>query len=167
MNTIEKIKILNAYKSGQTIEEYSKIAPDSLSYKPSLITREDLPDYDFDFRRYTYKIQKKPKYRPYETVSEFIEDYNAKLSCQYGVSYQPTPLEKPVIFVKGPYGGSFNSKVDRLVDSFVDSFGSATMVHIASLSTSYPDKFENGWVNMKELYEYFTYLDGSKIGKER
>lgn len=168
MNTIDKIKILNAYKSGQTIEEYSKLTLDSLGdNKPSLFTKEDLPDYDFDFRRYTYKVQKKPKYRPYETVAEFVKDYTDKLVKQYGINYQLTPLERPIIFVKGPCGDTFDSKVDRLVDSFVDSFGSATMVHIASLSTSYPDKFKNGWVNMEKLYKYFTYLDGSKIGKEK
>lgn len=87
-------------------------------------------------------IDDSPKYRPYETVDELVADWKAKASTRF-VSHD---LRMPPIWVK--------KTLERWMITGFDKDGGCN-VFIGYY-----------WVTLEELFEKFTYLDGTPCGKE-
>ena len=95
----------------------------------------------WDWVDYDYRVKEEPKYRPYKDTEEMINDF-----CERSGAKR-SKMGEPCIWVK-----EINSIVKRLVVAYFDN----------SLYTQYCTSFDN-WT-MKELFEKFTFLDGSPCG---
>lgn len=100
------------------------------------------PSWDWD--SYDYRVKEESGTRPYESTNEMIEDF-----CQRA-KLETTSILKPAIWLKEK-----NSNTKRLIVSFV---GDCVYTHFGN-------DFDNWTLN--ELFDRFTYLDGSLVGKER
>lgn len=90
-----------------------------------------------------YRVKEEPKYVPYENTEELIEDFCKRSGAKR------SPMGEPFIWLK-----EINSTTKRLVVTYFDE----------SLNTQYCNAFDN-WT-MKELFEKFTFLNGSPVGKK-
>lgn len=97
----------------------------------------------WDWFTYDYRVKEEPQYRPYENTNEMIEDF-----CQRA-KLETTSMLMPVIWIKEK-----DSNTKRMVLSFV---GDCVYTHFGN-------EFDNWTLN--ELFDRFTYLDGSLVGKE-
>lgn len=83
------------------------------------------------------------RYRPYESTDEMIEDF-----CKR-TRFEPTSMLMPVIWLKEK-----KSNTKRLILGFVGN----------AVSTNYGTDIDT-W-SLNELFDRFTYMDGSPVGKE-
>lgn len=88
------------------------------------------------------KVEKEPQYRPYKDTEEMIADYKER----FNVSKVPS-FCLPLIWVKDK--PAFNSEGARLI--------AETFKHVVRLG--------NSTVHLQNLFDYYTYLDGSPCGK--
>ena len=79
-----------------------------------------------------------------KTTEEMIEDFCKRARLE------PTPMSIPAIWLKEK-----NSTTKRLVISFAGD----------CVYSQFSSEFDNWTLN--ELFDRFTYLDGSPVGKER
>ena len=97
----------------------------------------------WDWYKNDYRIKEEPKYVPYENTEELIEDFCKRSGAKR------SPMGEPFIWLKEK-----NSTTKRLVIAHFDK-------HI---STQFCNSFDT-W-SMNGLFDNFTYLDGSPIGKK-
>ena len=90
---------------------------------------------------YDYRVKEEPKYVPYENTEELIEDFCKRSGAKR------SPMGEPFIWVK--YKAEVNI-AKCLITSFTDSFA-----YISSKKYS-----------LSELFDDFTYFDGSPCGKK-
>lgn len=95
----------------------------------------------WDWVGFDYRIKEEPKYRPYENTEEMIEDF-----CERSGAKRSN-MGEPFIWVE--YKAEVNI-AKCLITSFTDSFA-----YISSKKYS-----------LSELFDDFTYLNGSPCGKE-
>ena len=88
-----------------------------------------------------YRVKEEPKYRPYKDTEEMINDF-----CERSGAKRST-MGEPFIWVK--YKAEVNI-AKCLITSFTDSFA-----YISSKKYS-----------LSELFDDFTYCDGTPIGKK-
>ena len=114
---------------------------------------------DFHFYGTREECQKwidehKSKYRPYKDCEEMKRDFDKRLMELIGLERVENPMSSPLIWVKRKeYGTEF------LVTAFDNSkyLGTERLPCV---------NIQDTWVNFEELFEGYTYLDGSPIGKE-
>lgn len=135
-NIEEMIKVMKAYKNGETIERrikrYIKGCDDSWVTIPSPIWNW----YDYD-----YRVKSKEKIRPYKSSNEMIEDYCSRANINL------SPMEVPSIWIKDKMADFKRQIIAYVDDTVYVNFG-------ANLDC----------YNYKELLKLFTYVDGSPIG---
>ena len=90
---------------------------------------------------YDYRVKEEPKYVPYENTEELIEDFCKRSGAKR------SPMGEPFIWVE--YKAEVNI-AKCLITSFTDSFA-----YISSKKYS-----------LSELFDDFTFLDGSPCGKK-
>ena len=96
------------------------------------------PEWDAPLFMYRIKPEQ-PTYRPYEATIEFVLDFEERFSRQ-------KQRELPLIWVKHK-----QTNKNRLITGFAE-----TSVEITSKAKD---------VDMKKLFELYTFLDGSPCGK--
>ena len=92
------------------------------------------------------------QYRPFNDCDELIEHYQKKYESAVGYDIYFPSLYKPSIWVKSKAYGT-----DNLITAFDndnESIGGSCVF------------FQDIWVDMKELFDNFTFLDGSPCGLE-
>lgn len=132
MKTIqEMIEVMQAFEEGKPIQFWSRASKDW----------EDCTVPIWNWAAYDYRIKpeepKESKYRQYENVIEFIDDYKERFNLQ-------------TIWLRG--GAGCNSGLRLLVIGFD---GDKNDVDIGGL----------GWFGMEPLFKTFVYLDGTPCGK--
>ncbi len=86
------------------------------------------------------------KYRPYKDTDELIEDWKERASAYGSAHFSKNPMFCPSIWVKG----SGSSICKHLITDFIDR----------NVTT-----YNYVWT-LEELFEGFTYLDGTPCGKK-
>jgi hypothetical protein len=92
------------------------------------------------------------QYQPFKDCIELIECYQKKYKSAVGCDIYFPSLYKPCIWVKSKAYGT-----DNLITAFDndnESIGGSCVF------------LQDIWVDMKELFDNFTFLDGSPCGKE-
>lgn len=100
------------------------------------------PKPSWNWHNNDYRVKEEPKCRPYESSDEMIEDFCKRAGLE------PTSMLMPVIWLKEK-----NSTTKRMIMSFVGDY----------VYTPFGNDFDN-W-SFNELFNKFTYLDGSPVGK--
>lgn len=92
-----------------------------------------------------YKIEDSVKdaYRPYETQEEFVNDFKTRVKA-YGEDFQKCPMLNPLIWVKHE--------------------GDDQMYGITGFADDYVKFSGNNYTAFSELFNNWTYLDGSIVG---
>lgn len=123
-------------------ERYSPMVVGILNTDDDMFVIEDETDNGFVVAPFIAEIiEEKPKYRPYESCEEMVEDF-----CErFGIVKNDYSL--PMIWMKAAQG----SKI--LITAF-----SGSEEHV-----SFSD---GGYAGMVRIFRDFTYLDGSPVGKE-
>lgn len=95
----------------------------------------------YSAKGFAYLVEKVPKLEiePYQSIEEMKSDWASYMG------YPPKPMTNPLIWIKAKF-----TKSETIISGFVDS----TTVLIGSQE-----------LTLDELFEDFTYLDGSPIGK--
>lgn len=94
---------------------------------------------------------KPKKYRPFNNCDELIELFQTKCASEMGCStYFPT-LYKACVWVKHKEYGTENLII--AFDNDNESIGGSCVF------------IQDIWVDMKELFDNFTFLDGTPVGK--
>lgn len=93
-------------------------------------------------------------YRPFKDCDEMIEHYHEKYKSAVGCDIYFPPLYKPSIWIKSKV-----YKTELLITGYDNDtkglrYGSCVYTSIYK------------WIDMKELFDNFTFLDGSPCGKE-
>ena len=91
-------------------------------------------------------------YRPFNDCSELIECYQRKYKSTVGCDIYFPSLYKPCIWVKSKMYGTDNLITAFDVDN--ESIGGSCVF------------IQDIWIDMKELFDNFTFLDGSPCGNE-
>ena len=100
---------------------------------------------------YLIKESKEEKFRPYSNPDEMIEDFKKRYNSYGGWSGKENPMYNPMIWIKSKITG-FRHLVTDYSD---DNCGHCNKICI--WVGTLPIKF-------KELYENYTYLDGTPCG---
>ena len=103
----------------------------------------DIDSPIWNWAMYNYRVKEGTKYVPYENTEELIEDFCKRSGAKRSL------MGEPFIWIK-----EIDSTTKRLVVTYFDD----------SLNTQYCEISDN-W-NMKELFEKFTFLDGTPVGKK-
>ena len=90
-------------------------------------------------------IEEPPKYRPYNDTNEMIEDFKKRFCSNTTIPKHSMPL----IWLNNR-----NIRCRFLVATFGDD-----SVHLNGNEIY-------SWMNMRDLFRYMEYLDGSPVGKE-
>lgn len=123
--------------------------PDELIEKTLLRISGSVNPFEVDGTKFTFireVIEENPTYRPYESMEEMLKDFNERFRIPTPASPQ---LSIPFIWVE--------SKSDN---------GTAYLVNGYDESTVFEVLVGNDWCGTGDLLEYYTYLDGSPVGKE-
>lgn len=139
--TKEKIVVMQAYDEGKQIQikdgGYDDWSDWNADYEPN-----------WDWQQFKYRIKpEEPIYRPYESIDEMVEDY-----CDKSGELRLARLSMPYIWVK--YKNKRWGDTKHLLTSFNNACEGHSYVWIA-----------NGWVSLEELFDDYTYLNGSPCGK--
>lgn len=103
--------------------------------------RELKNDVGWDWIHFDYRVKEEPKYRPYKDTEEMINDF-----CERSGAKR-SKMGEPFIWVK--YKAEVNI-AKCMITSFTDNFAYTP-------SRKY---------SLSELFDDFTYCDGSPIGKK-
>jgi len=93
-------------------------------------------------------IKKEKQYRPFNDCNELIEYYQKKYESAVGCDIYFPSLYKPCIWLKSKEYG-----VEVMITGFDDKAGSVPCVFL-----------EDMWKDMDDLFNDFTFLDGSPVG---
>lgn len=80
MNTEDKIKVMQAFLKGKTIQVKS------IEYNSDW---EDIADTNWNWDDYEYRVKPEPEYRPYKDTDEMIEDYKVRSKCPFDLNMFP------------------------------------------------------------------------------
>ena len=94
-------------------------------------------------------IKKEKQYRPFNDCDELIKHYQKKNESEVGCGIYFPSLYKPCIWVKSKEYGA-----ELMITGFNNKAGSVPCVFL-----------EDMWKNMDNLFNDFTFLDGSPVGK--
>lgn len=98
-------------------------------------------------------VQKENHYRPFKDCDELKKHYLNLYKKKVGFIPVDSGLDVPYIWVKSKEYGT-----DNLITAFDcdnESIGGSCV------------SIQEVWIDMKELFNYFTFLDGSVCGKEK
>ena len=140
----DNLALLKLYVTARNSKNYEEKLKE---IKSDVNTNRFIDNRGVDFSLF-YLVEEpaEEKYRPYEDTDELIEDWKERASA-YGSSYfSKNPMFCPSIWVKG----SGSSICKHLITDFICN----------SVET-------NDYVlTLEELFEGFTYLDGTPCGKK-
>lgn len=134
MTTQEKIEVMKAYADGKKIQWRTIDSPQEWVEW----TFSDEPSWNWVVN--DYRIKPESKYRPYKDTEEMIEDFKERFNVEV------PQYAMPMIWIKMKDGSDFA----KLITEFGYS-----CVWCSCSNTGTP---------MKELFNGFTYLDGSPCG---
>lgn len=135
--TAKKIEIMRAYEEGKRIE-----CNGGFGWKEWILPQEPV----WDWGKNNYRVKEEPKFRPYENTEEMINDF-----CERSGAKR-SKMGEPFIWVKLKNPALKELKIREMV------VGVTTKeVAIGNGNEEY---------NMDELFETYTFLDGSPCGKE-
>lgn len=130
-------------------ESYGKIRKINAEGYSLRFLKED--DYDFGLF-YLIKEPEENKFRPYSNPDEMIEDFKKRYNSYGGWSGKENPMYSPLIWIKSKDTG-FRHLVTDYGDNDNCSHCNKICIWIGTLP-----------INFKELYENYTYLDGTPCG---
>lgn len=136
MTTEEMIEIMKAFQEGKRIEIKDKRSEND--------EWTDITFPNWNWVEYYYRIKPEPKeptYRPYNSIEEMLED----------VKKRHVNIQNPV------FGGIWLKEKGKIMYEVmitaIDYKGSKIMIG------------KNwAWLNVKDLFDNYTYLDGSPVG---
>lgn len=140
--TEEKIKVMKAYEEGKKIICLNKYGVKLCDYyKPKEIT-----DPSWNWLDYDYQVQEelKPKYRPYKDIDELFKDWAEKT---HNVPANMEKLVRPLIWVKRDVVDYYEGLITLYYSDNTILIGEQVF-------------------NLAQLFERFTFLDGSPCGKK-
>lgn len=130
MTTEEKIKVMQAHLDGKLIQICDNFQNNFRDCSVPL----------WNWVNNDYRIKPEPKYRPYESTEEMIEDFVKRF-----VHKDIPKYARPFIWVRGKY---------TPFDFVITVYGKeAVFFNIGSRH------------ELKQLFEEFEYLDGTPVGK--
>lgn len=138
------IDCIQAFADGETIQ--AKVAGCDESKWGDCDNPSWLPDYE-------YRIKPEAEYRSFKDCDELIKTFDRLFSEHVGVNQDDiidTDLFMPQIWVKSKEYGT-----KHLITSFgkIQALGMEEVVELTNMNYS-----------MSELFDYFTFLDGSPCG---
>lgn len=142
-NNFKGLKDIIAHEFSECYGKISKIKTEGHSLR---FLKED--DYCFGLF-YLIKESQEEKFRPYSNPDEMIEDFKRRYNSYDDWSGKDNPMYNPMIWIK-----SKDTGFRHLVTDYGDNDNcNKSHIWIGSLS-----------INFKELYENYTYLDGTPCG---
>lgn len=130
--TEEMIAVMKAYNERNKIE-----------CKHRMGEWENCPFPQWNWLDFDYRVKEEPKYRPYESADEMIEDFCKRAGLE------TTSMSMPSIWLREK-----GSTTKRLVIGLVGDY----------VYLQFSSEIDN-W-SLSELFTEYTYLDGSPVGKE-
>lgn len=131
--TKEKIEVMKAYEEGKVIECRSS----GLGWKEWILPQEPA----WNWAECDYRVKEEPKYRPYESIEELINDF-----CERSYAKR-SPMGEPYIWVKNKETG---------IKDLITGFDEKSVTVRIGVS----------WYSENLIFEDYTYLDGSPCGKK-
>lgn len=145
-NNFKGLKDIIAHEFSECYGKISKIKTEGHSLR---FLKED--DYCFGLF-YLIKESQEEKFRPYSNPDEMIEDFKRRYNSYDDWSGRDNPMYNPMIWIKSKDTG-FRHLVTDYGDN--DNCGHCNKICIWIGTPS---------INFKELYENYTYLDGTPCG---
>lgn len=145
-NNFKGLKDIIAHEFSECYGKISKIKTEGHSLR---FLKED--DYCFGLF-YLIKESQEEKFRPYSNPDEMIEDFKRRYNSYDDWSGKDNPMYNPMIWIKSKDTG-FRHLVTDYGDN--DNCGHCNKICIWIGTPS---------INFKELYENYTYLDGTPCG---
>lgn len=145
-NNFKGLKDIIAHEFNECYGKISKIKTEGHSLR---FLKED--DYCFGLF-YLIKESQEEKFRPYSNPDEMIEDFKRRYNSYDDWSGKDNPMYNPMIWIKSKDTG-FRHLVTDYGDN--DNCGHCNKICIWIGTPS---------INFKELYENYTYLDGTPCG---
>ena len=137
--TEEKIEVMTSYEEGKKI-----VCLNKCGIKECTFDKSDGREPDWNWIGYDYQVYEE-KYRPYKNIDELFNDWAEKT---HSIPANMEQLVRPLIWVKNKY--------------FSDCYeGLITLYHQDGTILIGEQTF-----SLAELFEYFTFLDGSPCGKK-
>lgn len=138
-NAKEFLPLVQTLAEGKTVQYFSK---DDNNWV-------DVYDPCFCDNAKNYRIKPEVEHVPFDTAEELIECWNKK---KFGNKHPPynTELEMPLIWVKHK-----NLENETIL---ITAFDSRKNCHDSVF-------LQDIWVDLRDLFETFTFLDGTPIGK--
>jgi hypothetical protein len=96
-----------------------------------------------------FYLVEKPKYRPYESTDEMVEDFKER-ARKYNASFLKCPMFHPSVWIKEK-----NSGDKYLITGFIKD---DTNIYCVLVGTCF--------ISLDILFKSYTYLDGSPCGKK-
>lgn len=142
-NNFKGLKDIIAHEFSECYGKISKIKTEGHSLR---FLKED--DYCFGLF-YLIKESQEEKFRPYSNPDEMIEDFKRRYNSYDDWSGKDNPMYNPMIWIK-----SKDTGFRHLVTDYGDNDNcNKICIWIGTPS-----------INFKELYENYTYLDGTPCG---
>ena len=136
----------DALAFGKSLDKLEKINPETYS------ERFNVDGYNYTLF-YLVEEPTEEEYRPYENFDELVNDYKEKLWGKEHAKYSNSPLFMPTIWVAEK---DFPNNKYAIEASIYMELDNVYEVRIC-------DKF----IELRELFEKYTYLDGSPLGVKK
>lgn len=136
----------DALAFGKSLDKIVKINPETYS------ERFNIGDFSYTLF-YLVEEPAEEEYRPYENFDELVNDYKEKLWGKEHAKYSNSPLFMPTIWVAEK---DFPNNKYAIEASIYIELDNVYEVRIC-------DKF----IELRELFEKYTYLDGSPLGMKK
>lgn len=133
----------DALAFGKSLDKIVKINPETYSER----------FYIGDFSYSLFYLVEEPveeEYRPYENFDELVNDYKEKLWGKEHTKYSNSPLFMPVIWIAEK--------------NFPDNKYTIEASIYMELDNVYEVRVCDKFIELRELFEKYTYLDGSPLG---
>lgn len=133
----------DALAFGKSLDKIVKINPETYSER----------FYIGDFSYSLFYLVEEPveeEYRPYENFDELVNDYKEKLWGKEHTKYSNSPLFMPAIWIAEK--------------NFPDNKYAIEATIYMELDNVYEVRVCDKFIELKELFEKYTYLDGSPLG---
>lgn len=138
------------YYNGEYHWSYTKNSPKLTEAKP--VTEEDLKEDKDISHKMRDAVQSMKHYRPFKNCEELIRYYYGLIKKVTGFDSVGTVYDMPSIWVKSKEYGTEN--LITAFDNDNESIGGSCVF------------LQDIWLDMSELFDKFTFLDGSVCGVE-
>lgn len=140
----DNLKDLECMVDGGHYHELTRILDESESCRFEL-RAEDSDDLNF-YLFYLVEEPEEDNYRPYKDTKEMIEDFKERAKA-YGANFSDCPMFRTMIWLKGK-----TSDAEFLISGY-------TKDCVYRL-------FDGSILDLQDVFERFTYLDGTPCGKK-